>query len=67
MTSVREYLEEKSIDKHTDSLPPAIAVACQEDDVRSLNGLIVGPPDTPYEFGFFEVGSPPYIPDHVSS
>ncbi|KZZ94682.1 ubiquitin conjugating enzyme [Ascosphaera apis ARSEF 7405] len=32
----------------------SIAVACQEDDVRSLNGLIVGPPDTPYEFGFFE-------------
>ena len=33
----------------------AIAVACQDTDVRNVKALIVGPPDTPYEFGFFEV------------
>ncbi|KAL9101742.1 MAG: hypothetical protein Q9187_009205, partial [Circinaria calcarea] len=31
-----------------------IAVACQDTDVRNVKALIVGPPDTPYEFGFFE-------------
>jgi hypothetical protein len=24
-------------------------------DVRNVKAIIVGPPDTPYEFGFFEV------------
>ena len=33
----------------------ALAVACREMDVRHVTALIVGPPDTPYEFGFFEV------------
>lgn len=32
----------------------SLAVACRDDDVRQLRALIVGPPDTPYEFGFFE-------------
>jgi len=32
----------------------SLAVACRDDDVRHLRALIVGPPDTPYEFGFFE-------------
>jgi ubiquitin-conjugating enzyme E2 Z len=32
----------------------SLAVACRDDDVRQLRALIIGPPDTPYEFGFFE-------------
>lgn len=32
----------------------SLAVACRDDDVRRLRALIIGPPDTPYEFGFFE-------------
>jgi ubiquitin-conjugating enzyme E2 Z len=32
----------------------SLAVSCRDDDVRQLRALIVGPPDTPYEFGFFE-------------
>ncbi|BDD62592.1 hypothetical protein MAP00_007558 [Monascus purpureus] len=32
----------------------SLAVACQEADIRNINALIVGPPETPYEFGFFE-------------
>ena len=33
----------------------SLAVACRDEDVRQLRALIIGPPDTPYEFGFFEV------------
>ena len=32
----------------------SIAVACRESDVRQVQALIVGPADTPYQFGFFE-------------
>ncbi|KAM3419260.1 hypothetical protein BST61_g5198 [Cercospora zeina] len=32
----------------------SIAVACRDSDVRNVRALIVGPPETPYEFGFFE-------------
>ncbi|KAK4988068.1 hypothetical protein LTR50_004184 [Elasticomyces elasticus] len=32
----------------------AIAVHCKESDVRYVRALIIGPPETPYEFGFFE-------------
>lgn len=32
----------------------SIAVACTEEDVRHVRALIIGPPETPYEFGFFE-------------
>ncbi len=32
----------------------AIAVACQESDVRQVKALIIGPPQSPYEYGFFE-------------
>ncbi|KAF1999449.1 UBC-like protein [Amniculicola lignicola CBS 123094] len=32
----------------------SLAVACRDIDVRHVRALIVGPPDTPYEFGFFE-------------
>ena len=33
----------------------SLAAACRDNDVRQLRALIVGPPDTPYEFGFFEL------------
>ncbi|KAF2806704.1 UBC-like protein [Mytilinidion resinicola] len=32
----------------------SLAVACRDIDVRQVRALIIGPPDTPYEFGFFE-------------
>ncbi len=32
----------------------SLAVACRDSDVRHVRALILGPPDTPYEFGFFE-------------
>lgn len=32
----------------------SLAVAHREDDVRTVRCLIVGPSETPYEFGFFE-------------
>lgn len=33
----------------------AIAVACRDIDVRNVKAIIVGPHETPYEYGFFEV------------
>ncbi|KAM0255420.1 hypothetical protein ACHAQJ_005788 [Trichoderma viride] len=40
----------------------AIAVACRDVDVRNVRALIMGPHETPYEFGFFEslMSSNPY-------
>jgi ubiquitin-conjugating enzyme E2 Z len=32
----------------------SLAVAYRESDVRHVRALIIGPPETPYEFGFFE-------------
>ncbi|KAL9079489.1 MAG: hypothetical protein Q9159_007716 [Coniocarpon cinnabarinum] len=32
----------------------SLAVAHKDEDVRRVHALIIGPPDTPYEFGFFE-------------
>ncbi|OAA64856.1 ubiquitin-conjugating enzyme E2Z [Cordyceps fumosorosea ARSEF 2679] len=32
----------------------SIAVACRDVDVRNVKALIIGPHETPYEFGFFE-------------
>lgn len=32
----------------------AIAVACQDLDIRSVRALVIGPPTSPYEYGFFE-------------
>ncbi|KAK6380392.1 hypothetical protein LTS17_005582 [Exophiala oligosperma] len=32
----------------------SIAVACQEKDVRTVHALIIGPPGTPYQYGFFD-------------
>ncbi|KKA26731.1 hypothetical protein TD95_000871, partial [Thielaviopsis punctulata] len=34
-----------------------LAVACKDVDVRTLRAIIIGPHETPYEFGFFEVCS----------
>lgn len=34
---------------------PALAVACRDIDVRNVKAIIIGPSETPYEFGFFEV------------
>jgi ubiquitin-conjugating enzyme E2 Z len=33
----------------------ALAVACRDVDVRNVRAIIIGPPETPYEFGFYEV------------
>ncbi|KAI9730167.1 MAG: hypothetical protein M1818_008261 [Claussenomyces sp. TS43310] len=33
----------------------SIAVACRDVDVRNVKAIIIGPSDTPYEFGFFEI------------
>jgi ubiquitin-conjugating enzyme E2 Z len=32
----------------------SIAAAFKDEDIRKVRALIVGPPETPYEFGFFE-------------
>lgn len=32
----------------------SLAIACRDIDVRYVRAMIVGPPETPYEFGFFE-------------
>ncbi|ETN37007.1 uncharacterized protein HMPREF1541_07995 [Cyphellophora europaea CBS 101466] len=32
----------------------ALAVACQESDIRQVKALVIGPPESPYEYGFFE-------------
>ncbi|KAI9829889.1 MAG: hypothetical protein M1826_005311 [Phylliscum demangeonii] len=34
----------------------SLAVACRDVDVRNVKAVIIGPPDTPYQFGFFDVG-----------
>ncbi|KAF7558530.1 hypothetical protein G7046_g5627 [Stylonectria norvegica] len=34
----------------------SIAIACKDVDVRNVKALIMGPHETPYEFGFFEFG-----------
>ncbi|KAI9651017.1 hypothetical protein NHQ30_001054 [Ciborinia camelliae] len=41
----------------------SLAVACRDIDVRSIKAIIIGPPDTPYEFGFFDVS--PFNLEHV--
>lgn len=32
----------------------SLGVACSDSDVRNVRALIIGPPETPYEYGFFE-------------
>src|SRR5690242_13249184 len=36
--------------------PPVFAKPC-EDRLDHVDAMIVGPPDTPYEFGFFKFGT----------
>jgi hypothetical protein len=36
-------------------LREALAVVCKDADIRDVKALIIGPPNTPYQFGFFEV------------
>ncbi|KAK3113648.1 hypothetical protein LTR53_008861 [Teratosphaeriaceae sp. CCFEE 6253] len=40
------------VQKNTDL---SLAVAVRDSDVRHIRALIVGPPETPYEYGFFEL------------
>jgi ubiquitin-protein ligase len=35
---------------------PPIFVKPRHDNVDTVDCLVVGPPDTPYEFGFFQFG-----------
>lgn len=47
----------------------SLAVACNDSDVRSVRALIIGPPETPYEYGFFEfdIKFPRDYPNHPPS
>ncbi|MCJ1342438.1 hypothetical protein MMC31_000622 [Peltigera leucophlebia] len=47
----------KALLAHLIGFNTAIAVVCRDADVQNVKALIIGPPDTPYEFGFFEVGT----------
>jgi len=38
------------VQKNTDL---SLAVAVRDSDVRHIRALIIGPPETPYEYGFF--------------
>lgn len=46
---------QKSGSSRPANLSTALAVACRDVDVRNVKALIIGPHETPYEFGFFEV------------
>ncbi|KAK9389348.1 ubiquitin-conjugating enzyme/RWD-like protein [Lipomyces mesembrius] len=51
-TNTLRLLKELSdIQKNPDQ---AIYVSYKEDDITNVKALIIGPPDTPYEYGFFE-------------
>ncbi|CAG8952094.1 hypothetical protein HYFRA_00000832 [Hymenoscyphus fraxineus] len=50
---IRITKELADIQKNSDL---SLAVACRDVDVRNVKAIIIGPSDTPYEFGFFEVG-----------
>lgn len=43
--------EVRNIEKGNDL---SLAIACRDEDVRTLRALIIGSPETPYEYGFFE-------------
>ncbi|KAL1870426.1 hypothetical protein Daus18300_005112 [Diaporthe australafricana] len=51
-------MADQSIIRITKACPAAslraLAVACRDVDVRNVKALIIGPHETPYEFGFFE-------------
>jgi ubiquitin-conjugating enzyme E2 Z len=44
----------KEILKIKEATDLSLGIACRDEDVRKLRGLIVGPSDSPYEFGFYE-------------
>lgn len=48
---IRITKELSDLQRHSDL---SLAVACRDANVRSVRALIVGPHETPYEFGFFE-------------
>ncbi|KAJ2907032.1 uncharacterized protein MKZ38_008600 [Zalerion maritima] len=48
---IRITKELSDLQRHSDL---SLAVACKDADVRYVKALIVGPHETPYEFGFFE-------------
>ncbi|KUI54056.1 Ubiquitin-conjugating enzyme E2 Z [Cytospora mali] len=48
---IRITKELSDIQKNSDL---SLAVACRDVDVRNVKALIIGPHETPYEFGFFE-------------
>lgn len=43
-------------DPHAD-LGTAFTVRYEENNIRDIQALIIGPPGTPYELGFYEVRS----------
>lgn len=53
-----------SIIKHETEYVPnvlttaALAVSCKDSDVRQVRALVLGPPESPYQFGFYEVRLP---------
>jgi ubiquitin-conjugating enzyme E2 Z len=48
---IRISKELKDLQTHSDL---SLAVACRDEDLRSVKALIMGPHESPYEFGFFE-------------
>ncbi|KAH8885178.1 UBC-like protein [Thozetella sp. PMI_491] len=48
---IRITKELSDLQKHSDL---SLAVACRDVDVRNVKAMIIGPHETPYEFGFFE-------------
>ncbi|KAH9902248.1 UBC-like protein [Xylariomycetidae sp. FL2044] len=49
-------MADQSIIRITKSSDLSLAVAFRDRDVRNVRALIIGPHETPYEFGFFEFG-----------
>jgi ubiquitin-protein ligase len=45
----------KRWDDANDAWVVALAVTCEESDIRNVKALIMGPAESPYQFGFFEV------------
>jgi hypothetical protein len=35
--------------------PPAVDISYKETNIREIDALIIGPPDTPYALGFYQV------------
>lgn len=52
-TDLCKYISSHSLCRGIDQA--ALAVSTQDSNMRQIRALIVGPPDSPYEFGFYEV------------